>query len=546
MIYDALIAPFTEFEFMRRALAAVIALALGGAPIGVFLMLRRMSLVGDAMAHAILPGAAVGFLVSGLNLFAMTFGGLIAGFLVALLAGLVSRVTEIKEDASLATFYLVSLALGVTIVSMRGTNIDLLHVLFGNILAMDDQTLLVIAFNATITLLALAVIYRPLVIECVDPLYLRTVSRAGAPSHLAFLALVVINLVNGFHALGTLLAVGLMVLPAGIARFWSRDVTGMIGIAVLSASVSGYLGLVLSFQTKVPSGPAISLAPPSGPSTSPLLPAPITQPPVAAIPAPSLPAPALPAQGVLALSARYGKDLPAINSGLVWRVFSDRPDETGAFKLIREDRTPSPNIPLPPGSYVVHVSLGLVSAVRPVTLKADTDREAFVLPAGGLRIEGRVGTSKIPPNQISFSIFKGSQFDGSDRQALVPNVNGADIVLLPEGTYYITSNYGDANSVVRSDIRVQAGKLTDLTISHRAAVITLKLVGDKGGEALANTAWSVITPAGDVIKESIGAFPRVVLSEGEYRAIAKNEGKVFERPFNVVNGVDGEVEVVAR
>ena len=259
MIYDALIAPFTEFEFMRRALAAVIALSLGGAPIGVFLMLRRMSLVGDAMAHAILPGAAIGFLLSGLNLFAMTTGGLIAGFTVAILAGVVARTTELKEDASLATFYLVSLALGVTIVSIKGTNIDLLHVLFGNILAMDDQTLLVIAFNATITLLVLAVIYRPLVIECVDPVFLRTVTRAGAPAHLAFLALVVINLVNGFHALGTLLGVGLMILPAGIARFWSRDITGMICIAVASAIVSGYAGLVLSFQTRIPSGPAIIL-----------------------------------------------------------------------------------------------------------------------------------------------------------------------------------------------------------------------------------------------------------------------------------------------
>jgi zinc/manganese transport system permease protein len=259
MIYDALIAPFIEFEFMRRALAAVIALSLGGAPIGVFLMLRRMSLVGDAMAHAILPGAAVGFLLSGLNLFAMTAGGLIAGFAVALLAGVVARTTDIKEDASLATFYLASLALGVTIVSVKGTNIDLLHVLFGNILAMDDQTLLVVAFNATLTLIVLAVIYRPLVIESVDPLFLRTVSRAGALAHLSFLALVVVNLVNGFQALGTLLAVGLMILPAGIARFWSRELTGMITIAVASAMVSGYAGLVLSFQTRIPSGPGIIL-----------------------------------------------------------------------------------------------------------------------------------------------------------------------------------------------------------------------------------------------------------------------------------------------
>ena len=258
-IYDALIAPFLEFEFMRRALAAIIALSLAGAPIGVFLMLRRMSLVGDAMAHAILPGAAIGFLLSGLNLFAMTTGGLIAGFTVAILAGLVSRTTGLKEDASLATFYLASLALGVSIVSLKGSNIDLLHVLFGNILAMDDQTLLVIAVNATITLVVLALIYRPLVIESVDPLFLRTVSRAGAPAHLIFLALVVINLVNGFQALGTLLAVGLMILPAGIARFWSRDITGLICIAVLSALMSGYAGLVLSFQTRLPSGPAIIL-----------------------------------------------------------------------------------------------------------------------------------------------------------------------------------------------------------------------------------------------------------------------------------------------
>jgi hypothetical protein len=291
-----------------------------------------------------------------------------------------------------------------------------------------------------------------------------------------------------------------------------------------------------------PSAPAMNLAPPSGPASAPSLPAPLTQPSIAAVPPPGA---STAGQAVLSLTARYGKDLPVINAGLVWRVFSDRPDATGTFKLIREERGATPNIVLPPGSYVIHVTLGLVSAVRAVTLKSETDRESFLLPAGGLRIEGRVGTSKIPQNQISFAIYKGSQFEVGERASLVPNVAAGDVVLLPEGIYYIVSNYGDANSVVRSDIRVQAGKLTDVTITHRAAVITLKLVSNKGGEALANTAWSVITPGGDVIKESIGAFPRVVLSEGEYRAIAKNEGKVYERPFNVVNGVDGEVEVVA-
>jgi zinc/manganese transport system permease protein len=259
MFYDTFVAPFAEFDFMRRALAGTVALALGAGPIGVFLMLRRMSLVGDAMAHAILPGAAIGFLLSGLNVFAMTAGGLVAGFVVAFAAGFIARTTELKEDASLAAFYLVSLAVGVTIVSVRGTNIDLLHVLFGSVLALDNETLLLIAVNATVTLAVLAVIYRPLVLECVDPGFLRSVSRAGAPAHLAFMALVVINLVNGFHALGTLLAVGIMMLPAAIGRFWARDITAMIFIAAGSGVLSGYVGLVLSYHTGVPSGPAIIL-----------------------------------------------------------------------------------------------------------------------------------------------------------------------------------------------------------------------------------------------------------------------------------------------
>src|SRR5437660_1485967 len=244
---------------MRRALAGIVALALGAGPIGVFLMLRRMSLVGDAMAHAILPGAAIGFLFSGLNLFAMTAGGLIAGCVVALLTGLVARLTELKEDAALATFYLLSLALGVTIVSLKGTNIDLLHVLFGSVLALDDNTLLLIAANATVTLIVLAVIYRPLVIECVDPNFMHSVSRAGGAAHLAFLALVVINLVSGFHALGTLLAVGIMMLPAASGRFWARDLSLMVLIAAAGGVVAGYVGLLISFHTGVPAGPAIIL-----------------------------------------------------------------------------------------------------------------------------------------------------------------------------------------------------------------------------------------------------------------------------------------------
>jgi zinc/manganese transport system permease protein len=258
-LYDLLVSPFAEFEFMRRAAVGVLALAVGAAPVGVLLMLRRMSLMGDAMAHAILPGAAVGYLMSGLSLFAMTTGGLVAGLVVALAAGGVARATEIKEDASLAALFLVSLALGVAIVSLRGNNVDLLHFLFGSVLGLDNDALLLIAAIATVSLMTLALIWRPLVLESVDPGFLRSVSRAGGPAHIVFLALVALNLVGGFQALGTLLAVGIMILPAVISRFWSRDLTVMIAIAVAAGIVSGYAGLLLSFHSGLPAGPAIIL-----------------------------------------------------------------------------------------------------------------------------------------------------------------------------------------------------------------------------------------------------------------------------------------------
>jgi zinc/manganese transport system permease protein len=259
MFYTILIAPFADFEFMRRALVATLAIALGAPPIGVFLMLRRMSLIGDALAHAILPGAAIGFLFAGLSLFALAGGGLVAGFLIAIGAGLIARSTPLKEDAALAAFFLVSLALGVTIVSVKGSNIDLMHFLFGSVLAVDDPALLLILGMTSLSLIALALIWRPLVLECVDPGFLRSVSRSGGIAHIAFLALVVLNLVGGFQALGTLLAVGIMMVPAVTSRFWARDITGMIGVAVVAAAISGYVGLLVSYHADLPSGPAIVL-----------------------------------------------------------------------------------------------------------------------------------------------------------------------------------------------------------------------------------------------------------------------------------------------
>jgi zinc/manganese transport system permease protein len=258
-LFDLLISPFAEFEFMRRALVGVIGLTLGAAPVGVLLTLRRMSLMGDAMAHAILPGAAIGFLAAGLSLFAMTTGGLVAGLVVALVAGGVARGTGLKEDASLAALFLLSLALGVVIVSLRGNSVDLLHFLFGNVLALEDPALVLIAAVATLSLATLALIWRPLVLDSVDPGFLRSVSRSGGPAHIGFLALVALNLVAGFQALGTLLAVGVMILPAVISRLWSRDLTAMIGIAVAAGVLSGYWGLLLSYHAGLPAGPGIIL-----------------------------------------------------------------------------------------------------------------------------------------------------------------------------------------------------------------------------------------------------------------------------------------------
>jgi hypothetical protein len=255
--------------------------------------------------------------------------------------------------------------------------------------------------------------------------------------------------------------------------------------------------------------------------------------------------PAVPAgQGALAVTARFGRDLPQINGGLHWRVY--RTEQNGAPRLVKEDKGPTPTFVLPPGAYVVSVGFGLANVTKAVQLRAETMKDVIEIPAGGLRIEGRVGDVKIPAGQISFDLYKGSQFEPGDKRPLATAIMTGDVVLVPEGTYHIVSNYGDANATVRSDIRVQAGKLTDTTINHRAAIITLKLVNERGGEARANTQWSVLTPGGDVIKESIGAFPRVILAEGEYRVVARNDNRTYEDGFRVVNGVDREVEVVAR
>jgi hypothetical protein len=292
-------------------------------------------------------------------------------------------------------------------------------------------------------------------------------------------------------------------------------------------------------------GPAAPLTPGTGsPGATIVFPAPLSPPPAAPV---AQAAPTIPAGHVaLTVAARYGRDAPPIGGGLIWRVYSAKPAANGTYRLIKEDRTASPTFVLPPGNYVVHASFGLASAAKPVQLRGDMVREVFDIPAGGVRLEGKVGDVRIPAGQIAFDIYPGSQFDTGERRPVAQNVMTSDVVLLPEGTYDSVSTYGDANSVVRSDVRVQAAKLIDIAVTHRAAVITLKLVNESGGEALANTQWTVLTPGGDLIKGSIGAFPRVVLAEGDYHLVARNEGHTYERDFKVITGVDGEVEVLAR
>jgi zinc/manganese transport system permease protein len=240
---------------MRRALAGCLALSVAAPPLGVFLVLRRMSLMSDVLQHGVLPGIAVGAAVGGLSVWAMGSGGVIAGLVVALLAGWFARRTGLGEDSQLAGLYLTALAAGVALVSAQ-RGVDLTHLLFGSVLAVDNEALLAMAGAATLTLPVLAVIWRPMVLESLDP---GLPSRIGGFSHGCFLALVVLCVVSGFEALGTLMSVGLMMLPAIAARHWSGSLAGQVSTAVGLAIAASVLGLLISFNVEIPAGPAIVL-----------------------------------------------------------------------------------------------------------------------------------------------------------------------------------------------------------------------------------------------------------------------------------------------
>ena len=259
MLWELFCQPFAEFDFMWQALLGMSCLALGAAPLGVLLQLRRMSLTGDAISHAVLPGVAAGYLIAGQNIWAMGAGGLAAGLVMALGVGVVSRKSVIREDAHLAAFYLTCLAVGVALVSRYGSQADLLHLLFGSVLAMDASALLLLAVVAGVTVLALFIARWALLAQVIDPLFLQTRGGRSTLWHVVFLMLVVFNLVAGFQAMGTLMAVGLMMLPSIIARLWVRSIRAMVLLALLLALVCGYGGLLLSYHAELPPGPAIIL-----------------------------------------------------------------------------------------------------------------------------------------------------------------------------------------------------------------------------------------------------------------------------------------------
>jgi zinc/manganese transport system permease protein len=259
MSFDDLYAPFLEFGFMRRALVAALALSIATGPLGTLLQLKRLSLVADVMSHALLPGAAIAFLFAGFSLSWMGLGGLAAGLFIAVAAGFITRTTKLQEDTSFAALYVLAIALGVAILSTAGSNVDLVHVLFGSLLAIDDTALFLIAGVTSLTLLALALCWRALVASTVDPDFLRV--RGGAvTAHLLFLVLLVLNLVAGFQALGTVLAVGLLILPPATARLWAHSLPATVLLATAIAACASYAGLIASYAFELPSGPSIVLA----------------------------------------------------------------------------------------------------------------------------------------------------------------------------------------------------------------------------------------------------------------------------------------------
>ena len=266
-------------------------------------------------------------------------------------------------------------------------------------------------------------------------------------------------------------------------------------------------------------------------------------------------APAETARGVVRLSALFAAtDTQPVREGVQWRVFEETPGADGNHKLVAQSSEATPNLPLPDGNFIVHAALGLAGATKRITINGTLLNETLVLNAGGLRLVCLLGDTPINPAKLSISIYVPER-DNPQAKLVVANAKSGDTIGLPEGNYHIVSTLLDpatngsanpTNSVISADLRVQAGKLTDATLRHRAATMTLKLVNSPGGEALTNTAFTILTPGGDIIREMIGAFPSATLAEGEYVAIARHNNKTYQTSFKVESGVARDVEVPAK
>lgn len=250
--------------------------------------------------------------------------------------------------------------------------------------------------------------------------------------------------------------------------------------------------------------------------------------------------------GAITLSAKLTEDGGDVSRGLVWRVFKPDADASGKLPLVASARGGTSRFDLDPGSYLVHASFGRAGATMRVTIGKASVRQTLVLDAGGLKLDATVaGDHKIPESKLRFSIYEAKEDVSGERALIIPDVSPNAVVRLNAGTYHVVSNYGDVNAVVRADIRVEAGKLTEANMEHRAAQLTLKLVREKGGEAMADTSWSVLTDGGDLVRESVGAYSSLVLAEGSYTVVAKNRERIYQRDLEVKAGSDEEVEVLA-
>ena len=255
-----LISEMFSYAFMRRAFVVTTILSASVAPVGAFLVLRRLSLAGEAMAHAITPGVVIGFVTAGLSVMSLLFGGLIAGLGVAVLTAYLARNTILRSDASLASLYLIALAIGIFILSAAGSAVPLKSFLFGSILGVDDASMILVGGVATVTLLTFALILRPLIMSTCDPVFFESQVKRPWIVDQGFMYLLVLNLLAAFKTLGTLMAVGLMILPATAARYWSGTITAQLGLGFIFSLLSCWLGLTLSYVLpETPSGPAIVL-----------------------------------------------------------------------------------------------------------------------------------------------------------------------------------------------------------------------------------------------------------------------------------------------